>query len=318
MKFPLALVLALTALPCLADPAPGLAPLSDATNADRPLALSLWYPSAEEPSGSIGGNAVFQGVPAATGAVLPESQLSLVVVSHGGLRSAANSGAWLSAALAQAGFVVAEVNAPRPESAAAALDEIWQRPQDIRRAIDIVLGNDTWRGRIDADRIAVIGFALGGTAALSLAGAGMDAQGYMDSCSGGQAPDCGWLAAQGVSLTDTSPAGLARLSPDPRVTAAVALGPEYMASLDLAPMTAPALLIALGPEALAASAAAARSVTLPEASIYDGFAACTEAGPAILEEDGAGAICGTSAASREAVHQRLTEVIASFLTERVE
>ena len=92
MKFSLALALILTTGPGFAETSAGVAHLSDSAAKERPLALSIWYPSDVQASTTIGGNAVFQGALAAPDAPLPAAPLPLVVVSHGGLRSAADSG----------------------------------------------------------------------------------------------------------------------------------------------------------------------------------------------------------------------------------
>ncbi len=143
LSLSLSLALIMAATPGLAQTAAGFASLRDSSVTGRPLSLSIWYPSQERASGSVGGNAVFEGAPAAADAPVPDGPFPLVVVSHGGLRSASDTGAWLSASMARAGHVVVEVNAPRPDDAAAALDEIWRRPEDIRRALDLVLADET-------------------------------------------------------------------------------------------------------------------------------------------------------------------------------
>ncbi|MFW2541248.1 hypothetical protein ACN2XU_01305 [Primorskyibacter sp. 2E107] len=92
--------------------------------------------------------------PAVRNAPPPAQPLPLIVPSHGGLRSAVDSGAWLDAALAEAGGLVVEVNAPRPRDASQATAEIWQGPTDISRTLDSLLGSADWAGRIDPGRIA--------------------------------------------------------------------------------------------------------------------------------------------------------------------
>lgn len=318
MKLGLSLALILTAGPCQAETSPGIAYLADPTGIERPLALSIWYPSDEQASATIGGNAVFQGVAAAPDAPLPPGPLPLVVVSHGGLRSAADSGAWLGSSIARAGFLVVEVNAPFPDNAAESLDEIWRRPQDISRALDLMLGDTAWGARIDRNRISVAGFALGATAALSIAGADMDVEKYMQSCAADGAaagPDCRWYAAEGVELTQTDREGLQRRMHDARFTSVIAIDPEHMAALRLPPETENSLLISLGDQDHAAGVPGiAQSVVIPEASTFDVFSACTKAGPGILlEEDGDAAICGGPAEARESIHRKVSEAVTTFL-----
>lgn len=319
MKLGLSLALALMATPCLAASAPGVASLSDPSGQERPLALSIWYPSDEPASGAVGGTAVFTGTSAALKAPLPARPLPLVMVSHGGLRSAADSGAWLSASLAQAGFLVVEVNAPRPDTAARALDEVWRRPQDIRRALDLMLADGVWSRQIDRSRISVVGFALGATAALSVAGAEIDGERYVQSCAaagGIGGPDCQWYAAQGISLTQTNMERLAQPMRDQRVTAAVAVDPEYLAAFQAAPADVGTLLLSLGTgEAVPGSGRFARSAVLSGASVFDIFATCTAAGPDLLrEEEGDASLCGASPDARAIAHREISEAILSFLT----
>ncbi len=311
--------LLLMAAPCLAEPAPGIARLADATDPARPLALSVWYPADAAGSEEIGGNAVFEGTAAAPDAPLPEGSFPLVVISHGGLRSAADSGAWLGAALAQAGFIAVEVNAPRPGDAAGAVDEIWQRPRDISRALDLVLGLPAWADRVDASRISALGLALGGTASLAAIGAELDVEQYLRSCdgTGTGAPDCGWYAAQGAALGDVDREGLARPAHDPRFSAAVAIDPEYPHTLlaGFHAITRPTLIVALGGDAPASGGSGpVETAAIPEASVFDAFAICTRAGREILEEEGEDpALCGPLPDGRAGIHAKLAAQIAEFL-----
>lgn len=323
MKFGLSLVLILAAAPCLAETATGVAYLHDTSVEERPLSLSIWYPSEEQASATIGGNPVFKGVSAAPDAHFPEGALPLVMVSHGGLRSASDSGAWLSSSIARAGYVVVEVNAPRPDNAAIALNEIWRRPQDIRRAIDLVLADQVWGPRIDRSKVSVAGFALGATAALSVAGSELDAARYMRSCAADsetEGPDCGWYAAQGVDLSETSPEGLAGLAQDPRVTSVIAVNPEYLAALSARPAGVSTLRISLGnPDDAPGNGQIAQAVVISRASVFDAFALCTDAGPDILiEEDGDSSLCGASTEARQTIHQEVSEAIISFLKDDAE
>lgn len=318
MKFGISLALIVAAAPCLAETAAGFAHLRDTSVAERPLSMSIWYPSEEQASGTIGGNAVFEGASAASDAPFLEGALPLVVLSHGGLRSATDSGAWLSSSIAQAGFVVVEVNAPRPDNAHVALNEIWQRPQDIRRVIDLVLSDEAWGPRIDESKVSVAGFALGATAALSVAGADMDAARYMRSCatdSTAEGPDCGWYVAQGVELSETSIEALEGLAPDLRVSSVIAVNPEYSAALSAVPASIRTLHISLGdPGETLGDGGVAQAVVIPKSMVFDTFAVCTDAGPEILiEEEGDPSLCGVSTEARRAVHQEVSDMIISFL-----
>ncbi|SDD73920.1 hypothetical protein SAMN05421538_102317 [Paracoccus isoporae] len=318
MIFRLTLAILLITSPALAAAAPGYARIEDRSVSGRPLAMSIWYPAQQPQSASIGGNPVFKGSPAAVDAPIDAKDLPLVVMSHGGLRSAPGSGAWLAASIARAGYIFVELSAPRPESAAEALDEIWLRPQDLSRAIDRILSDDDWGLRVDPDRIAVAGVALGATAALTLAGAELDKAGYLRGCDGEggkPGPDCDWLARQNVSLSDTSRDGLATIARDRRVDAVIAIGPEYAERLGDLPADIASLWVTLGESDTTSGAQNATiSTVIAEASIVDSFAVCTPAGPEILAEEGEdGAICGSSPEARETIHRLVADEVIAFL-----
>ncbi|WP_172331610.1 hypothetical protein [Mangrovicoccus sp. HB161399] len=290
----LAALALLWALPCQADDPPGLDMLELSGSGGRPLKLQLWHPAG--PGGtavSAGGNAVFRGEAARSGAPPLPGPLPLVLISHGGLRSASGTGSWLAADLARKGYLAVLASAPPPDPAGAP-DEIWRRPADLSLALGTLLADPLWGGRIDPDRISVLGFALGGTAALMLAGAELDAGGYARSCeAGGSGPDCAWMAAAGVSPADADPAGLAADRRDARVAAAIAVLPEY-----------PGLLSALPADA------AGDAITEGHAPA-DAFPVCTEAGPEILGADAG--LCGGSPEARRAAHARLlAEILAAL------
>lgn len=305
------------ALPCSADPVPGIAFLADDPAQERPLSLSIWYPGEAGASVLIGGNAVFAGTSAAPDASVAGGPFPLVVLSHGGLRSAANSGAWLGALLASSGFLVVEINAPAAETAQAAVDEIWHRPRDISRALDMMLGDPVWAGHVDPARISVVGFALGGTAALTVAGAEFDAVDYLRACSGPkvEGPDCAWYAAQDVTLESVDQVQLGQMGQDSRVVSAIAIAPEYQSAfqggVDAAGTAV--LIVALGGQAVP-DMPHARHVSIHDAQAFDAFALCTDAGPPILLEEGENpALCGAGQKTRARVHQEIADAIRDFL-----
>ncbi|SDU36080.1 hypothetical protein [Stappia sp. ES.058] len=305
--------------------APGMAviPVADPQGA-RDLSLTLWYPAHRGSPRAVTGNAVFLGPHAVPGAEPDPGPFPLVLLSHGGIRSSPDSGAWLGAMLAVAGHVVVEVNAPWPKSARAGADEIWRRPEDMKRAMEAVLGDPRWAGRIDRARISAVGFALGGTAALALSGHRFDPDAVMRSCSDTSGPECAWYAAGGVALETLARAPLARSYQFPGLFAAVAIAPEYSDVLSRygATRAAPSLVIALGETdegrdasaRLAGNGGNVRLVTLAKADPFDAFPLCTPAGPEILlQEGGDPALCGRSAQVRRTVHAALVERILSFL-----
>lgn len=314
------LCLTLFTSPLFADQTLGVTSIDVAAeDAERPLHLSLWYPGLNGNEQTIGGNAVFAGETAVPDAAIVARRFPLILLSHGGLRSARDSGAWLSAALARSGYIVVEVNGPRPASAAEAVDEIWRRPSDISRALGTVLNDPNWSQHIEESRISVVGFALGGTAALMLSGGELDAQAFMQSCATlGGSPDCGWLGAQNVSLGSVDLDALSTVREDARVSSVVAIAPEYTHAFseDLPLVGSPVQIVLLGSDKTLSSriVSTAQVIAIPNTNVSDGFPVCTSAGPEILSEDGGDAsICGPSAEARRAAHSSIAKSILTFL-----
>jgi predicted dienelactone hydrolase len=78
--------------------------------------------------------------------------------------------------ITDAGFVVAAINHPgdRTFDMSRFLSAFVERPTDIRRLIDFVLGASPAASKIDSERIGFFGFSLGGYTGLVLIGANPD------------------------------------------------------------------------------------------------------------------------------------------------
>lgn len=296
----------------------GFSSLLDASDDARPLMLSIWYPSDGDQLDVVGGNAVFRGEYAALDGPLV-GRHPLIVISHGGLRSTNDSGAWLGAALAKAGFIAIEVNAPRPETPVVAVNEIWQRPRDVSRALSAILDSPVWAEHVDQKKVFVVGFALGGTAALSVAGAELDAGSYYQSCADASpvGADCSWYASHNVALSQLDQDGFDKPRHDDRFASAVSIDPEYLEAFSQGsgPPLIPTLLISLGSEERKTSnLPLVENDLIDKATRSDGFAVCTDRGPDILlEEEGDAALCGVSPEVRARTHTQIVNKILSFL-----
>ncbi|EPX83411.1 alpha/beta hydrolase family protein [Salipiger mucosus] len=309
------LVACLCAEPGIAEPRIGVHTMTTHGEDDlRHLSLSIWYPAQEGRSlEDVGGNAVFVGQPAYRDAAMAPGPYPLVLLSHGGLRSAADSGAWLSGRLAEEGFVVVEVNGPRPESAVDAVDEIWRRPQDVSHVLDRILRDPVWSNAVDHSRIAVAGYALGGTAALALAGGAFDTDVFASSCETNEGgPDCGWYNAHGVSLASVDAGALERTHRDPRIGTAIAIDPEYadvFLAASLRAQEADIRVIWLGaPDRGRFSTAGLPQAVIESAKRYDAFPICTPKGKHVLAEDGGVvSLCDTEPAERARIHDEIAD-----------
>ncbi|WP_207479102.1 alpha/beta hydrolase family protein [Arenibaculum pallidiluteum] len=294
----------------------------------RSIDITLWYPAA--PGGTpvlIGESAVFRGVPGQRDAPVAQGHFPLLVLSHGGIRSAPDLTAWIAWRLASQGFVVGAARGPRADDAQAAVAEISLRPGDLSAALTAMMEDPGLAGRLDTRRVGVLGFQLGGTAALALAGARLDADAYRRSCGeGGAGLDCEWLAEIGADLRSVDGALLSRSHLDPRVRAVVAVDPEGSTSFtseSLSEIAVPTEVISLGPagetkppldaSGLQGAIPGSGYVVVPEATPYSAFGACKPQGVRILQEEGeSDAICRDhDGQTRESVQARLAALITA-------
>lgn len=142
---------------------------------DKPaITGAMWYPCAAPP-GEIALRALT--LPGVKDCPVTGDQLPLVVISHG--RGGDFVGHHDTAeALADAGFVVAAINHPGDTAGNLSRSDdvvaFVERPADIKRLIDFMLGASPAAAKIDAKRIGFFGFSRGGYTGLVLAGANPD------------------------------------------------------------------------------------------------------------------------------------------------
>ena len=155
--------------------AAGLRSIDIPADADGPAIHGMiWYPCAKPPGEVKIGRAILPGV---QDCPLAGDHLPLIAASHG------QGGTFLgnhdtAEALADNGFVVAAVNHPgdtaQDPSRSGDLSVFVERPTDIKRLIDFMIGASPFAARIDQDRIGFFGFSRGGYTGLVLLGANPD------------------------------------------------------------------------------------------------------------------------------------------------
>ena len=206
----------------------------------RPLTVDVWYPSdVRAPEAMVGDNRIFNGAPAKPDAVINPGKHPLVLLSHGS-GSRAQGMTWIATRLAERGFIVAGPDHPGTtsgDSTPIATPRIWERTQDLSNIITWMTGDAKWAPSVQASKIGVLGFSLGGSTALEIIGARADLNAYADYCDRyTMMMDCQWFAG-GFGFVDgkrvASP--IVRLREfdkrfeqsnlDPRVTSAVVVDP---------------------------------------------------------------------------------------------
>ena len=144
-------------------------------DADGPaLKGAMWYPCAEPP-----GEIDLEGitVPGVKDCPISGEKLPLVVVSHGAGGTFVGHHD-MAETLADAGFIVAAINHPghttSDMSRSGDPSVFIERPTDIKRLIDFMLGSSAAAPNIDPEHIGFFGFSAGGYTGLVLIGADPD------------------------------------------------------------------------------------------------------------------------------------------------
>jgi predicted dienelactone hydrolase len=318
-----------TPAPAVADPVGVRAITVTAPERAQALTVTLWYPAgAGGTDERVGENKVFEGIPARRNADIADGTFPVVLLSHGGLRAAPNQSGWIASALASLGMIVAVVQPPRLADAEAAVAEARLRPADLSATLTALYADPETSERASPERVAAVGFLLGGTSGLALAGARLDAESYARSCDPpASGPYCAWFAAGGVDLNGVDSAELTRSNLDPRIGTVVAVDPELTTSFSpesLSEIDARVAIISLGgpgasapgldASGLHAAIPGATYASLPDATPFSAMAACTPHGAEILRAEGEDdAICAEDGPARERTHARLAEMIAGAI-----
>lgn len=161
--------------------------------ASRPLATYVWYPA--EPGSKMRtfriphDRPVFIGGDAAMDAEFlgRDKRYPLILMSHGTGGSGMQM-MWLGRQLAKRGFVAVAVDHHGNTAAEARYDPRGfrlpgERALDLTAVTDIILSNPELGSRIDAGRIGMVGYSLGGHTAVALAGGVTDLERFSEFCS---------------------------------------------------------------------------------------------------------------------------------------
>ena len=149
---------------------------------------AIWYPCCEPwgeiDLGTLTATFGITVIGVRNGAISGD-KLPLVVVSHG-RRSHFALHHYAAATLADGGFIVAAINHPGDtyfdKSRTDDLSAFVERPTDIKRLIDFMLGASPATTKIDPEHIGFFGFSRGGYTGLVLIGADPDWAAATDFC----------------------------------------------------------------------------------------------------------------------------------------
>lgn len=328
-----AMLLALLALPAEAETLPGFDRFDlTAAHRARPVAVAIWYPAAW-PSyrGRIGDGPIFAPSTVFMAPAVEEGRHPLVLLSHGSGGNAETLG-WLAEGLVERGAIVLAVDHPGStsgDSSARRSLDLGARAGDLGAALDRVLTNPDFAPFVDTARIGAVGFSLGGTTALGLAGVRLDGKVQAERCATGpDAPDCGFFRRGGADFAAAP--GFGADARNPMVSRVVAIDPGFGGSAtteSAASVTIPVHLINLGTDTrlaavdvgpsgndLSGRIKGATYAVMAPASHFTFLAPCKPGAEAMLEEEGEDPICTDPAgADRRKVHEALIADIAGAL-----
>jgi predicted dienelactone hydrolase len=204
-----------------------------AKDGEPEFSARIWYSGIGGTEQRFGSSRIRPGYVAVPNAVIAsQKQAPLIVLAHGSGGSA-ESMAWLATDLARMGALV--VAADHPDSSdgdpnRASILKVWTQPQDIRRLLDQLLATE-WRARIDQERISAIGFSLGGTTAMLLAGTRLQFERVPVFCANHDDGSCRAFRHRYAELDSNFFARANANLIDGRVRAAVAIAPGFTESI---------------------------------------------------------------------------------------
>ncbi|WP_227272185.1 alpha/beta hydrolase family protein [Roseobacter weihaiensis] len=323
------------ACPALAEPNVGFDRFDvQAEHRASLIEAAIWSPVGRATyAAPVGGSLVFESVDAYIGAALPDRELPLIVVSHGS-GSSIDGTAWLAAGLAERGALVLVMNHPGTtsgDSSPRRTVRLSERAADLSAALDHVLADPYFADRIDPDRIAALGFSLGGSTVLGVAGLRLDPEVYRAYCymSGESAQDCLFLMRGGVDFENLPPEFSDEMS-DARFTRIVAVDPgfTYAATPQSASeIDVPVQLVTLGDSVpwfavdvrtngsgLVDLLPQVEHIVIPDAHHYSFLPICKENAAQLLIEEGEDPICDDPDGwDRTTAHEASIMAIARFL-----
>lgn len=294
---------------------------------------SVWYPaSARTYAITIGDNPVFNGTRALVGAAAQAGKHPLVLLSHGSGGNMDSLG-WLSSELALRGALVVAVNHPGTtsgDSSPRRTPRLDQRAKDLSAALDTVLADPSFGPLIDQSRISALGFSLGGTTVIDLAGGRFERAKYRDYCRRfAEQGDCVFFRKGGVNF-DHLPEEMEEDVRDPRISAIVAIEPgltDALSDESIAAMTLPVQLIGLGApdpwRGVDVSASGSNiAARLPDAtyeiirpaSHFTFLGLCKPMAAKLLEAEQDDPVCTDPEGSdRATIHAEVIDAVARFL-----
>ncbi len=210
----------------------------------------IWYPVSGGDPQTTGDNAVFAGYQAVPeGVVAPRPPAPLIVLLHGS-GGRAEGMSWIALGLVARGAIAIAADHPASslgDPTRRSILDVWEQPADVRAMLD-QLGGSNWSARIDRERIAVVGFSLGGGSAMLLAGARLELAKFPAFCKTHRDGACDGFEHHFGAFDSAFFVRADADHADRRIRAAVAIAPGFTEAMTPASVRAlaPTLLIVGG------------------------------------------------------------------------
>ncbi len=293
------------------------------------IEIHYWYPTQNiNADFDFGNPKIFVTTKAKLNAKLLTGKFPVILLAHGGMRSSPYNSGWIASALAKSGYIVVVPQPPSPNSLKpnVAPHELWLRPNDLTLGLSSLDDVSILKNGIDESTTYGLGFFLGGTSMLSLAGVKIDPVLYKNSCKQKNVNfDCHWFKKNDVELNDLSLEKLSKIKPENRINTVIAINPELTKTFDknsIRTISIPLNIIdisnnssaALIPDSALKEAQNIAFSEIPNSNLYSAFSICTKKGKMILAAEGEGEICKESEEStREQIHKDILQEIVNTL-----
>ena len=293
---------------------------------NRELESYVWFPTVSADTDYYRINRVFRGFRAVKNANITGENLPLILLAHG-TSGNKNNLHWIATTLASQGAVVLAANHPGSTSGDASPETVirmWNQPADIRFLIQDILNSEMGR-KIDPEKIAIIGFSLGGYTSMALAGAQLEFKRFPQFCKNNDIGACRYFSDALTDLDHDFYSKANALQKEIRLKAAVAIAPGFTESMTLnsiKQLSTPVLMIAAERDnqipvishARPLSKKLAEYYEITEAGHFSFLPECLPGAIELLAEEGEEFVCiEAGQISRRSIHQQVRRRITDFL-----